>query len=105
MADLANPIFLFTNRALQKHQGLTKAQSSLLTQARTGAIGLRDFLFRAKVPGVYTPYCDCGQGRETVEHLVVWCSDPPEQRTWDRNEIRSRADLQTVLQRADPSKK
>ncbi len=71
MTDLANPIFLFTNRALQKHQGLTKAQSSLLTQARIGAIGLRDFLFRAKVPGVYTPYCDCGQGREIVEHLVV----------------------------------
>ncbi len=60
IADIANPIFLFTNRALQKHQGLTKAQSSLLTQARTGAIGLRDFLFRANVLGVYTLYCDCG---------------------------------------------
>jgi hypothetical protein len=105
LADRAPPVFLFTSRALQKHQGLTKAQSSLLTQARTGAIGLRDFLFRIKVPEVYTPYCDCGQGRETVEHLVVWCSNPPQQRTWDQREIRSREDLQTVLQRADPSKK
>ena len=83
-ADRAPPVLLFTNRALQKHEGLTKAQSSLLTQARTGAIGLRDFLFRAKVPGIYTPYYDCGLGRETVEHLVVWCSKPPQQRTWDR---------------------
>ena len=81
LADRALPVFLFTSRALQKHEGLTEAQSSLLTHARTGTIGLKDFLFRAKVPEVYTLYCDCGQGRETVEHLVVWCSSPPEQRT------------------------
>ena len=71
IADGAPPIILFTDLALRKHEGLTKAQSSLLTQARTGAIGLRDFLFRAKVPGAYTLYCDCSQGREIVEHLVV----------------------------------
>jgi len=35
---------------LRRHEGLTKAQSSLLTQARTGDIGLRDYLFRIKVP-------------------------------------------------------
>ena len=50
-----------------------------------------------KVPGVSTPYCRCGEGRETVEHLVVWCSDPPLQRTWENKEIRSHRDLQTVL--------
>ena len=104
LADRTPPSFLFTSRSLRKHQGLTKAQSSLLTQARTGTIGLRDFLFRAKVPEVYTPYCDCGQGRETVEHLVVWCSNPPTQRTWNPKEIRSREDLQTVLQGASPQK-
>ena len=47
-------------RALDRHEGLTKAESSLLTQARTGVIGLRDFLFRARVPEVPTPYCECG---------------------------------------------
>ena len=78
LADRAPPVLLFTDLALRKHEGLTKAQSSLLTQARTGAIGLQDFLFRAKVPEVYTPYCACGQGRETVEHLVVWYSTPPQ---------------------------
>jgi hypothetical protein len=64
------PALLFTNRSLKKHEGLTKAQSSLLTQVRTGDIGLRDYLFRCKVPEVPTPYCSCGEGRETVEHLV-----------------------------------
>ncbi|EAQ90295.1 predicted protein [Chaetomium globosum CBS 148.51] len=76
---------------------LTKAQSSLLSQARIGDIGLRDYLFRVKVPEVRTPYCECGRGRETVEHLVVWCPDPPLQRPWDGREIRSHRDLQTVL--------
>ena len=32
-----------------------------------------------------------------MEHLVVWCSDPPKPRTWDSNEIRSHWDLQLVL--------
>jgi hypothetical protein len=82
---------------LKKHEGLTKAQSSLLTQARTGDIGLRDFLFRIKVPKVPTPYYECGKGRETVEHLVVWCSQLQTQRTWKPQEIRSYRDLQLVL--------
>ena len=60
-----------TNKALRRHNNLIRAESSLLTQARIGAIGLKDFLFRARVPGIITPYCACGSGRETVEHLVV----------------------------------
>jgi hypothetical protein len=31
-------------KALERHEGLTKAESSLLTQARTGAIRLKDFV-------------------------------------------------------------
>ena len=30
--------------------------------------------------------------------MVVWCSNPPQQRTWDQRDIRSSRDLQTVLQ-------
>jgi hypothetical protein len=97
IADEDPPALLFTNRALQRHEGLTKAQSTLLSQARIGDIGLRDYLFKVKVPEVRTPYCECGEGRETVEHLVVWCSNPPLQRPWDHREIRSHRDLQTVL--------
>ncbi|EAQ86053.1 predicted protein [Chaetomium globosum CBS 148.51] len=97
IADEDPPALLFTDKALMRHEGLTKAQSSLLSQARIGDIGLRDYLFRVKVPEVRTPYCECGRGRETVEHLVVWCPDPPLQRPWDGREIRSHRDLQTVL--------
>jgi hypothetical protein len=61
---------------LQAHGGLTKAKSSLLTQSRTGAIGLRGFLFKRRVPGVPTPLCHCGKAPETVAHMVLKCSDP-----------------------------
>ena len=60
IADKDPPALLFTNRALERHEGLTKAQSSLLSQARTGDIGLRGYLFRVKVLEVYTPFCVCG---------------------------------------------
>ena len=87
-----------TDQVLRRHDDLTKAQSSLLTQARTGAIGLKDFLFRARVPGITSPHCTCGSGRETVEHLVVWCPDPPKPKTWPATRIYSRRDFQRVLQ-------
>ena len=103
LADYDPPDFLFTNKALRKHQNLTKAQSSLLIQARTGVIGLRDFLFKIGVPTVPTPYCSCGEDKETVEHLVVWCSDPPKPRTWQARLISSHLDLRFVL-RATGSK-
>ena len=96
IADEDPPALLFTNKALKRHEGLTKAQSSLLFQARTGDIGLRDYLFKVKVPEVRTPFCECGERREIVEHLAVWCPDPPLQRPWER-EIRTHRDLQTVL--------
>src|ERR1044071_9937442 len=70
-----------TDQVLRRHDDLIKAQSSLLTQARTGAIGLKDFLFRARVPGITSPHCTCGSGRETVEHPVGWGADPPKPNT------------------------
>ncbi len=97
IADEDPPTLLFTNKALEKHEGLTKAQSSLLSQARIGDIGLQDYLFKVKVPDVRTPYCSYGEGRETVEHLVIWCPDPPLQRPWEQRNIRSYRDLRTVL--------
>ncbi|EAQ91345.1 hypothetical protein CHGG_03280 [Chaetomium globosum CBS 148.51] len=68
---------LFRNETLRRHDGLSKAKSSLLIRIRTGAIGLRDFLFTRGVPEVLTPACECGEGRETAEHLVVWCLGSP----------------------------
>lgn len=96
--DYSNPEALFTDLALQRHEGLTKAQSSLFTQMRTGAIGLRSFLFQMGVREVVSPYCGCGEWEQTVEHLVVWCREPPKPRTWPEREIRSRKDLYWMLQ-------
>ena len=103
-ADSGPPELLFTDRLLKRHEGLSKARSSLLVQARTGDIGLREFLFRRKVPGVATPLCQCGQGRETVEHLAVWCPDPPRPRPWEPD-IRSRRDLHAALQGVGPNRR
>jgi hypothetical protein len=65
---------------LRKHKGLHKHESSLLTQIRTGKIGLRAFLFDRGVPTVPTPVCSCGSGRETAAHLILWCPDFEEAR-------------------------
>lgn len=46
---------LFQEKTLKRHEGLTKAESSLLIQIRTGDIGLRDFLFKRRVSEVLTP--------------------------------------------------
>jgi hypothetical protein len=93
---------LFRDSTLQGHEGLNKAKSSLLVQIRTGAIGLRNFLFERRVPEVLTPYCECGEGRETVEHLVMWCLAPPMTRRWERAELRTRRDFYSVLQGISP---
>jgi hypothetical protein len=97
IADEGPPDHLFTDKTLRKYQDLIKAQSSLLVQVRTGVIGLRDFLFKQNVP-ISTPYCSCGEGRETVEHLVIWCPILPKPRTWPTREIRTHRDLSLVLQ-------
>ena len=88
---------IFTDKVLRIHESLSKAASSLLIQARTGTIGLLDFLFQAKAQGIPTTYCHCGRGRETVEHLVVWCPNPPKPKTWNSSQIQSRRDLYQVL--------
>ena len=93
---------LFKDKTLRRHEGLNKAQSSLLVQIRTGAIGLRVFLYSRGVPEVLTPSCECGEGRETVEHLVMWCLAPPLPRRWERAELRTRRDFYSVLQGISP---
>jgi hypothetical protein len=65
----------FNYDALKKHYGLLKHESSLLTQIRTGKVGLRAFLFERKVPDVATPQCICGKAPETAAHLALDCQD------------------------------
>jgi hypothetical protein len=68
-ARAAHPIFSYDT--LKKHQHLCKHESSLLTQIRTGKVGLRAFLFERKVPEVATPRCPCREALETAAHLVL----------------------------------
>jgi hypothetical protein len=41
---------------------------------RTGKIGLKQFLFRWKVPDVMSAECECGEGNQTVWHVLLACS-------------------------------
>jgi retron-type reverse transcriptase len=77
-APAAWPIFSYD--ALKKHKNLLKHESSLLTQIRTGKVGLRAFLFERKIPEVATPRCPCGEAPETAAHLALDCRDLTQQR-------------------------
>lgn len=62
----------WNNKEMAKvHKGLTRAQSSLLIQARTGHIGLWDYLATRNV--VDSPCCDCEMSDESFAHLVTSC--------------------------------
>jgi hypothetical protein len=82
VAPAAQPLFSYD--ALKKHQHLHKHESSLLTQIRTGKVGLRAFLFERKVPEVATPRCPCGEAPETAAHLVLDCQQLDHQRNYLR---------------------
>ena len=62
-----------SHKILRLHHGLKKWQSALLIQIRTEKIGLRDFLWKRRVPEVDDPGCDCGEGRQTVDHILLRC--------------------------------
>ena len=65
---------------INNHRGLKKAESSVLTQARTGKIGLNAFLFQRRIPGIPTPLCGFGEGPETVRYLLIRCWETKEER-------------------------
>jgi hypothetical protein len=58
-------------RRLKTYRQLRKAEASLLVQVKTGRGGLKSFLYRARVPGISSPLCDCGGGEETFKHLLL----------------------------------
>jgi hypothetical protein len=63
-----------TKQTLKLHEGLRKAESALLTQARTGRIGLAKFLYGRSVPGFTTATCQCRAGHETPRHMALYCT-------------------------------
>lgn len=68
---------------LQLHQGLQKAESSILTQLRTGHIGLNAYLHRRKVPGIESPACGCGWRYQDVKHILLFCPNT----AYDRSKL------------------
>jgi hypothetical protein len=62
-----------TKQMLKLHEGLRKAESALLTQARTGRIGLAKFLHGRNVPRFTTATCWCRAGYETPRHMALYC--------------------------------
>src|SRR5438045_6706528 len=58
---------------LKTHKDLRKAESAVLTQIRTGRIGLAAFLNKVRVPDFPSPQCRCGQAQETAAHIILHC--------------------------------
>ncbi|KAK8090515.1 hypothetical protein PG994_000020 [Apiospora phragmitis] len=95
--------------ACRRYDDMLKHEASVLMQARTGRIGLKSFLFTCRVPDVPTPLCNCGEGRETAEHLILYCKDfegKQEQLTRQLapSPLRTRRDLATLTIGKDTAK-
>ena len=76
-----------TRRVLGLHKDLHKAESALLTQIRTGRIGLAKFLYSRRVPGFTTGCCQCSGGFETPRYMALFC---PQEATC-RNQLKDPA--------------
>lgn len=63
-----------SRKVLHLHDKLPKWISSLMVQMRTGKIGLKKILYVRKVPDVDDTECKCGEGEETVRHVLTECS-------------------------------
>jgi ribonuclease HI len=86
-----------TKKVLQLHEGLSKRESALLVQLRTEKIGLKDFLFNRRVPGVTSPRCECGERRQTVAHILLSCRTYRNLRNQVFGNLSGRNNLRTIL--------
>jgi hypothetical protein len=86
-----------THRVLRLHEKRSKRHSSLLIQMHTEKIGLRDFLHQRGVPDIAHPRCACGEGRETVMHVLMRCRRFKDLRRQELSEIPGRNDLRAIL--------
>jgi hypothetical protein len=75
----------------------SKRQSSLLVQMRTEKIGFRDFLYQRGVLGITDPQCICGEGRQTVMHVLLRCRRFKDLRRQELSGIPGQGDLRAIL--------
>lgn len=86
------------------HEGLTRAQSSIMTQLRTEHIGVREYLYRRRVPEVTNKKCQCGFPCQNVKHKLLYCPEWARGRgDWLRR-TRSK-DIQVVLNDPDAAER
>ena len=64
---------------------LERQAATTLAQLRTGHCGLNHYLHRFNLKE--SPYCECGYGKETVEHYLMECRRYKEQRKEMHKEI------------------
>ena len=86
----------FTDTALDKHRGLRKHESSILTQIRTGKIGLKAFLHQRRVPDVLSPRCSCEEAAQTPQHLFLDCPETERERR-ELPELRTLRDYEAQI--------
>jgi ribonuclease HI len=86
-----------TRKVLQPHNYFSKKQSATYVQVRTEKIGMNDFLFRRRVPSVTDPSCDCGEGRQTVTHVLLQCKKHMALRRQELGHFPGRLNLRQLL--------
>jgi len=86
-----------TKKVLQLHSDLSKRKSAILVQMRTEKIGLKDFLFSRRVPGIPDARCDCQEGRQTVGHVLLSCRKFRDTRRKELGHFPGRNDLRAIL--------
>jgi len=82
---------------LQLHDQRSKRHSAILTQLRTEKIGLKDPLFKLKVPEIIDPECECGEGNQTVQHILLCCRKHRNARIQELGQYPGRTNLRKVL--------
>jgi hypothetical protein len=73
------------------YKNLYKHEALILMQARTGCVGITEFLFRRHMPNVPTPLYSCGKASETPEHMLLYCQKTRERKGEIRDLIASKA--------------
>jgi hypothetical protein len=68
-------------------------------QLRTEKIGLRDFLFTQRVPGVTNSRCQCGERRQTIAHILLHCRMLKNLRNQVFANLEGRHSLRAILSR------
>lgn len=81
---------------------MSRTESSVIVQARTGKIGLLSYLHL--IGAENSKNCLCGEGVQSVQHILLCCPELEELREimWER---RRKTDLKTLLELSELAKR